>query len=512
VIAWSLALFEGVGAMTQHLLAIDQGTTSTRSILFDCQGAIVAQAQQAHQQHCPQSGWVEHDPDEIWQATSQTMQAVLQQAAVGREEKLVVGISNQRETTVLWHRKTGKPIYAAIVWQDRRTAAFCQQLIDDGCEPMIQAKTGLVIDPYFSASKLAWLLDHVPHARKQAEQGLLAFGTIDCFLLWRLSGGRAHKTDATNASRTLLFDIHQQCWDKALLDLFKIPEVLLPEVCDSSAVFADLDVKLFGYHGQVTGMVGDQQAAAIGQGCIKKGMCKSTYGTGCFFLLNTGDQALVSTQRLLTTVAYRCQGEVSYAMEGSIFIAGAALQWLRDCLHLLNDAKQSEGLAQSIEDTGGVYLVPAFTGLGAPYWDPNARGALLGLHRDTSIAAIVRAALEACAYQTRDLVEAMIKDGAQLSSLLRVDGGMAANDWFLQYLADILALEVERPVIIEASAWGAALVAGLGAGIFSSLDKSMTNWHFGKKFIPKMTTQRRSEMYNGWLNAITCICPQENKR
>ena len=486
-----------------HILAIDQGTTSTRAIVFDGVGSPVAIAQRELQQIYPQPGWVEHDPEVIWQATLDVCRQVLATCATEGRNVAAIGITNQRETTVLWDRQTGKPVHNAIVWQDRRSAAACRAVADAGHGALIAERTGLLPDPYFSASKLFWLLDTVNGARAQAEAGALAFGTIDSFLLWRLTGGAVHATDATNASRTMLFDIHRQVWDDDLLDLWRIPASLLPDVHDSASDFGATAPGLFEQQIPIRGIAGDQQAAAIGQACFQPGTVKATYGTGCFVLLNTGTQPVASANRLLTTVAYRLDGQVSYALEGSIFVAGAAVQWLRDGLGIIDAAPETEDLAQSLDSNRGVYMVPAFTGLGAPHWDPDARGALFGLTRDTGAAEIARAALEAVAYQTHDLLEAMAKDHDQPIQTLRVDGGMAANNWLLQFLADILAVPVDRPVVIETTALGAAFLAGLGAGLYASVDDIAALWRHERSFAPSMDDSDRAALLAGWRDAVS---------
>jgi len=484
-----------------YILAIDQGTTSTRAMLFDADGKPCAQAQRELEQHYPQPGWVEHDADEIWQATLDTCRAVLAELKLQPRQVAAIGITNQRETTVLWERKTGRPIARAIVWQDRRTAQRCAELRAEGHDEAVAARTGLVIDPYFSATKIAWLLDNVAGARQAAERGELAFGTIDCFLLWRLTKGAVHATDATNAARTLLFDIHRQDWDDALLKLFRVPRALLPEVRDNAADFGGSAADLFGAPIAIAGMAGDQQAATIGQACFSPGMIKSTYGTGCFAVLNTGADALVSQHRLLSTVAYRIAGKTTYAIEGSIFVAGAAVQWLRDGLKIIGRADESEALARAADPARRVYVVPAFTGLGAPYWDADARGAIFGLTRDVGRAELVRATLEAACYQTRDLIEAMRADGATPQSL-RVDGGMVANDWFAQCLADTLGLPVERPRFIETTVLGAAALAGLGCGLYPSLEALAKHWQRDRLFEPKLDATQRDAAYAGWRDAV----------
>ncbi|MEZ5591014.1 MAG: glycerol kinase GlpK [Gammaproteobacteria bacterium] len=485
--------------MTSHILAIDQGTTSTRAIIFDLDGTILATAQQEFRQIYPQDGWVEHDPEDIWQSTLAVSRHVLQQCG---DKVSAIGITNQRETTLVWDRTTGQPIYNAIVWQDRRTARYCEALRDAGHEAAVTASTGLVLDPYFSGTKLAWLLDHVDGARTRAERGELAFGTVDTFLLWRLSGGKIHATDATNAARTLLFNIHTQQWDDTLLELLNIPRALLPEVHDSAADFGSTDTAVLGRALPVAGIAGDQQAALIGQACFQPGMLKSTYGTGCFAILNTGSQAVNSHNKLLTTVGYRLNGQVTYAVEGSIFIAGAAIQWLRDGLGVIRSAAESEALASNLPDNKGVYLVPAFTGLGAPHWDPHARGALFGMTRDTGPAELVRAALESVCYQTHDLLTAMAKDGASRPRALRVDGGMIANNWLLQCLADIADVPTERPKVIETTALGAAYLAGLQTGLFSSLDEIAKGWQLDRRCDPALPPKTRSQLLHAWAQAV----------
>ncbi len=484
------------------LLAIDAGTTSVRAIVFDAQGRIVASAQQEFALFYPQPGWVEQDADEIWAAVLATCRAALAQSGLVATQVAAIGIANQRETTVIWSRATGRPIHHAIVWQDRRTADVCERLREAGHEPAIGAKTGLLLDPYFSATKIAWLLDAVPGARVDAVAGRLCFGTIDSWLLWQLTGGRTHATDATNASRTLLFDIATQGWDDDLLAVFGVPGTLLPEVRDSNAHYGDTDAACFGAAIPIHGVLGDQQAALVGQACFAPGMSKSTYGTGCFLVMNTGTEIARSHNRLLSTVAYRIDGVVTYAIEGSIFVAGAAVQWLRDGLKLIENAAQTETIAMRGAGSGGVYLVPAFTGLGAPHWDPHARGAIFGLTRDTGIGEIVTAGLQSVCFQTRDLLEAMRRDGATSACTLRIDGGMAANNWFAQSLADILGVPVDRPVVIETTALGAAYMAGLGAGVFTSLAQIATQWGCEQRFAVQMPATQRASLYVGWQDAI----------
>ena len=488
--------------MGGYLLAIDQGTTSSRAIVFDHGGTVLGQAQKEFQQYYPADGWVEHDATEIWNACLELCRTALKNAHLEARELAAIGITNQRETTVLWDRATGTPVGPAIVWQDRRTAGHCDRLRDAGHEELVQAKTGLLLDPYFSATKLGWLLDNVSGARQRAEAGELAFGTIDCWLLWKLTGGKEHATDATNASRTMLFNIHEQRWDDELLRLFDIPAALLPEVRDCAADYGHTTPNLLGTAVPVAGMAGDQQAALIGQACFEPGMVKSTYGTGCFMMLNTGEQALQSSHRLLTTVGYRLDGRTSYALEGSIFVAGAAIQWLRDGLRLISHASESEALARSIGSAKGVYLVPAFTGLGAPWWDPHARGALIGLTRDTGIAEVVTAGLESVCYQTLDLLQAMLADGAAHPPALRVDGGMVVNNWLAQNLADILGVRVDRPVVTETTALGAAYLAGLQVGVFDGLDTIAERWRCDRSFSPQLPEQERRERHDGWRRAV----------
>ena len=487
--------------MPAYLLAIDQGTTSSRAIIFNEASEIVALAQQEFTQYFPKDGWVEHDPEEIWDSVKQVVRQALQKAGLAAIDLTAIGITNQRETTIIWDRSTGEAIHPAIVWQDRRTAPLCEQLRDQGLADSIQAKTGLLIDPYFSGTKVKWILEQVPSARTRAEAGELAFGTIDSFLLWRLTAGKNHKTDASNAARTLMFNIYDQQWDSEILDWLDIPGALLPEVEDCSADFGVCDPDLFGAAVPICGMAGDQQAALIGQGCFKPGMTKSTYGTGCFVIMNTGREAVISKNALLTTVAYRLNGEVTYGLEGSIFVAGAAVQWLRDELKLIASASATETLASNNPDSHGVYMVPAFTGLGAPYWDAQARGAILGLTRDSGIADIVTATLQSMAYQTRDLLNAMLSDGID-SRLIRVDGGMVANNWMVQYLADILQITVDRPKVTETTALGAAYLAGLHTGVFSSLSDLADNWQLERRFEPEMDTATSTERYEGWLDAV----------
>lgn len=487
--------------MSDLILAIDQGTTSSRAIVFAPDGAVVAKAQEEFQQYYPANGWVEHDPTEIWRVTAGVCCAALQQLD-DPARVAGIGITNQRETTVVWDRKTGEPVYPAIVWQDRRTAELCRKLVREKREQWITEKTGLLLDPYFSATKIAWILDHVPNARARAAQGELAFGTIDSWLIWKFTSGKVHATDATNASRTMLFNIHRQQWDEELLALFNIPAAILPDVYDCAADFGTANVGLGGRALPIAGVAGDQQAAVVGQACFQKGMVKSTYGTGCFALLNTGEDPINSRNRMLTTVAYRLGGRTTYAIEGAIFVAGAAVQWLRDKLGIIQHAAETEALAASLNSNGSVYLVPAFTGLGAPYWDPDARATLVGLTRDSGRAEIARAALEAVCYQTRDLFEAMAEDAGVRPETVRVDGGMTANGWLLQALADIVNVPVERPLTIESSALGAARLAGLQLGLFSDLSDVAHRWEAARRCESDMRDSERQEMINGWRDAM----------
>jgi len=483
------------------VLAMDQGTTSSRAILFDSNYAIVEQAQCEFEQHFPNSGWVEHNAMDIWQTSLDTARQAIANADVNARQIASIGITNQRETAVIWDRQSGEPIHNAIVWQDRRTADLCDKLKAEGLEPMVSSKTGLLLDPYFSATKIAWLLDNVSGARARAERGELAFGTMDSWLLWNLTGGKSHATDATNASRTMLYNIHSGEWDSELLALFNIPQALLPEVKDCAADFGSTD--LFGEPVAIMGMAGDQHAATLGQACFEKGMLKSTYGTGCFALLNTGETAVTSSNRLLTTIAYQLDGKVTYALEGSIFIAGAAVQWLRDGLGIIDSAKQSGELAAQADENQQVYMIPAFTGLGAPWWDPQARGALIGLTRGTGPAEISRAALESVCYQTLDLLNAMHRDWQQeAETVLRVDGGMVASDWTMQRLADILQAPIDRPVVAETTALGAAWLAGSRAGVWPDQQGFADSWRLDRHFDPQMPEHQRNQKVSGWNDAI----------
>jgi glycerol kinase len=487
------------------VLAIDQGTTSSRAMLFRADISIAATAQQEFPQHFPASGWVEHEPEDIWTSTLATCRAALAKAGIGPEDIAAIGITNQRETTVVWDRVTGQAIHRAIVWQDRRTAETCTRLRAEGHEPLISAKTGLIIDPYFSGTKVAWILDHVPGARERAERGELMFGTVDCYLLWRLTGGRAHATDATNASRTLLFNIHRGQWDDELLKILRVPRSMLPEVKDSSAMFGETLPEWFGGSIKISGIAGDQQAATIGQACFEPGMIKSTYGTGCFALLNTGTTPVTSNNKLLTTIAYQLKGQRTYALEGSIFVAGSSVQWLRDGLGIIRQASETGPLADKSDSLQSVYLVPAFVGLGAPYWNPRVRGALFGLTRNTGPAELAHAVLESVCYQTFDLWTAMRADWPESSAatiVLRVDGGMTASDWTMQRLADLLDAPVDRPMIQETTALGAAYLAGLAAGVYPEPEKFADNWRLERRFRPVMSEATRERKLKGWARAV----------
>ncbi|UCV30060.1 glycerol kinase GlpK [Ferribacterium limneticum] len=486
----------------QFVLALDQGTTSARAILFGRHGNIHGIAQQEITQHYPQPGWVEHDTDEIWQVQLAVARAVLRDNGVSATQIVAAGITNQRETTVLWDRSTGEPLHRAIVWQDRRTAGICDELTAAGHAELFRERTGLVVDAYFSGTKLKWLLDHIPDARARAERGELAFGTIDSWLAWKLSGGQAHVTDPSNASRTLLFDIHRRCWDDELLALLDIPPALLPRIVDSSGEIATIAAEWLGAEIPLSGMAGDQQAATFGQACLEHGMAKSTYGTGCFLLMNTGQAPMASSHRLLTTVGWQRQGHTTYLLEGSVFMGGATVQWLRDGLGLISSADQIEALAASVPDNGGVYLVPAHTGLGAPYWDPFARGALFGLTRGTTRAHIARAALEAIAFQSAEVLQAMENDAGQRLSELRVDGGAAKNDLLMQFQADLLGVPVVRPKITETTALGAAYLAGLAVGFWRDEAELTAMWQAEHCFEPAMAESRRTELFADWHRAV----------
>lgn len=489
--------------MVTHILAIDQGTTSSRAIIFNDQFEIIAQAQQEFEQFFPQSGWVEHDPEEIWSSTLSTCRQALEQSGLSPSDIAAIGITNQRETTIIWDRETGKPVYKAIVWQDRRTANFCRKLSREGNDGMISSKTGLLLDSYFSGTKIKWILDNVEGAKEKAKNGKLAFGTVDTYLLWRLTGGKQHATDATNASRTMLYNIHDNRWDEELLQLLDVPSLLLPEVKDSSADFGKTEKSLLGSAIPVRGIAGDQQAALVGQACFQPGMIKSTYGTGCFIVLNTGNRAVTSNNKLLTTIGYRLNGVTTYALEGSIFVAGAAVQWMRDAMGLIKTASDTGKLAKQADKNQDVYLVPAFTGLGAPHWDPDARGAIFGITLATGPAELSRAALESVCYQTRDLLEAMRGDWEEMGkTVLRVDGGMVASNYTMQFLADILNAPVDRPLVLETTAVGAAYLAGLHEGIFPPPEKLGGTWKRDKRFEPSLAEEQRIKKYAGWKDAI----------
>ncbi len=486
------------GIMSKHIIVIDQGTTSTRAVLFNELGQAQAQHQISLHQYYPQLGWVEHSPEEIWQATLSCIEKVLAKSTLAAAKISCIGITNQRETTIIWNKHTGKPIYNAIVWQDRRTAEFCRAHQDK--EKMLQQKTGLVLDPYFSATKIKWILENTDYKVED-----LLFGTIDTFLLWRLTKGKSHFTDITNASRTALFNLQTKQWDKELLELFNVPASILPSVQPNVADFGYCDPSYFGAEIPITAMIGDQQSAAIGQACIHPGMVKSTYGTGCFMLMNTGSLLIQSRHRLLSTIAFQINNQLSYAIEGSIFIAGAAIQWLRDNLKIIDSSQESALLAERIEDNGGVYFVPAFTGLGAPHWQPDVRGTIFGITRDTRRAHIIRAALEGVCYETKDLIEAIEKDGVKNIETIRVDGGMVKNEWMLQFLADIVGLPVERAENIESTALGAAFLAGLGAGIYHSLNDVNHIWRGQEKHQPTMSQEKQHQLYGQWRRYIEML-------
>jgi glycerol kinase len=491
--------------VTSYVLAIDQGTTSTRAMLFRPDTSIASVAQREFPQHFPADGEVEHEPEDLWATTVETCRTALRSAGATAKDVAAIGITNQRETTLLWDRVTGRPVHRAIVWQDRRTADICARLKANGHEKIFTAKTGLLLDPYFSGTKLRWLLDHAPGAAELAGRDHLAFGTVDTYLLWRLTGGKVHATDATNASRTLLFNIHDGCWDDELLDLLGIPKTILPQVLDSSAAFGVTDSELFGAAIPIYGVAGDQQAALIGQACFAPGMLKATYGTGCFALLNTGSTPAASNNRLLTTIAYQLDGKRTYALEGSIFVAGAAVQWLRDGLRVVQSAEETGALAQAADPTQEVILVPAFVGLGAPHWRPDARGALYGLTRATGPRELARAALESVCFQTADLLTAMKADwpaAERALKTLRVDGGMANSDWTMQRLADLIGSTVDRPQIKETTALGAAYLAGLRAGFFPEPDRFSELWRLERRFSPQMDAATRQHKLAGWASAV----------
>ena len=486
-----------------HILAIDQGTTSTRAILFGADMAPVASAQEEFKQHFPQSGWVEHEASDLWSTTASTCRGAIEKAGISAKDITAIGITNQRETTVIWDRKTGKAIHRAIVWQDRRTSELCQALKAAGHEEMVTERTGLLLDPYFSATKLKWLLDNVDGARARAEAGELAFGTIDSWVIWNLTGGTSHVADATNAARTMLYDIRKGRWSKTMCDLLDIPMNMLPEVKDSAADFGVTRADLFGREIPILGVAGDQQAATVGQACFEPGMLKSTYGTGCFALLNTGDTPVTSKNRLLTTIAYQLDGKPTYALEGSIFVAGAVVQWLRDGLKIIRDAKETQPLADNADKGQDVVLVPAFTGLGAPYWNAECRGAVYGLTRGTGPEEMAKAALESVGFQTRDLLEAMHADWPNAEeAALRVDGGMSASDWAMQFLSDILGAPVDRPEVLETTALGAAWLAGQRAGVYPAMDEFAATWALERKFEPTLDEALRTQRYARWGRAV----------
>lgn len=487
-----------------YVLAIDQGTTSSRAILFDADMKIAATAQEEFPQHYPNSGWVEHDPSDLWSTTAGTCREVIERAGLNAADITAIGITNQRETTIVWDRETGKPVHNAIVWQDRRTADYCRTLRDAGHEPMVTEKTGLLLDPYFSGTKLKWILDNVDGLRARAEKGEVLFGTVDSFLIWNLTGGAAHVTDATNAARTLMYDIREGRWSRTMCDLLDIPMQMLPEVKDCAADFGTTRADLFGREIPILGVAGDQQAATVGQACFEPGMLKSTYGTGCFALLNTGATPVVSQNRLLSTIAYQLDGVPTYALEGSIFIAGAVVQWLRDGLKIIREAKETQPLAVGSDPTQSVILVPAFTGLGAPYWNAECRGAVYGLTRNSGPKELARAALESVGYQTRDLLEAMQADWSHTGTkaVLRVDGGMSASDWAMQFLSDIIAAPVDRPEVLETTALGVAWLAGMRAGVYPQKDEFAATWALERQFAPNMPQADRDEKYAAWKRAV----------
>src|SRR6056297_727463 len=488
-----------------HILSIDQGTTSSRAILFDASMRLVATAQEEFAQHFPQSGWVEHDPADLWATTAGTCRAVIERAGIGPDQIAAIGITNQRETTLVWDRATGEPVHRAIVWQDRRTADLCRRLREDGHEDMITERTGLLLDPYFSGTKLAWILDNVDNARARAEKGELLFGTVDSYLIWKLTGGKVHATDATNAARTLLYDIRKGRWSGTICQLLNIPMAMLPEVRDCAADYGTSRADLFGREIPILGVAGDQQAATVGQACFAPGMMKSTYGTGCFALLNTGDTPVRSQHRLLTTVAYQIDGKRTFALEGAIFIAGAVVQWLRDGLKIIREASETQPLAEAADPGQDVVFVHAFTRLGAPYWNPDCRGAMSGLTRNSGPAEFAKAALESVGYQTSDLLEAMRADWPDLgeANVLRVDGGMTASDWTMQFLADILGAPVDRPRVQETTALGAAWLAGAKAGIYPEMTEFSQNWSLDRRFEPSLNADERQKKLDRWKKAVT---------
>ncbi|NNG66348.1 glycerol kinase GlpK [Caldanaerobacter subterraneus] len=488
--------------MAKYVMALDQGTTSSRAIIFDHSGKMIASLNKEFRQIYPKPGWVEHDPMEIWESQIEVAKGVIEKAGIKPEDIAAIGITNQRETTVVWDKNTGKPIYNAIVWQCRRTAPICDDLKNKGFDKKIREKTGLVVDAYFSGTKVKWILDNVEGAREKAERGELLFGNIDTWLIWNLTRGKVHVTDYSNASRTMLFNIHELKWDKEILEELNVPENMLPEVKPSSHVYGYTDKSIFGVEIPIAGDAGDQQAALFGQACFKPGMAKNTYGTGCFMLMNTGEKAVPSKTGLLTTIAWGIDGKVEYALEGSIFITGAAIQWLRDELRIIDSAPQSEEYALKVEDTNGVYVVPAFVGLGAPYWDMYARGVIVGLTRGAKREHIIRATLESIAYQTRDVLEAMQEDSGIKLQALKVDGGASANNFLMQFQADILGVPVDRPQVIETTALGAAYLAGLAVGFWNSREEIEKNWNIDRRFEPAMEEEKREKLYRGWKKAV----------
>lgn len=490
----------------KYVLAVDQGTTSTRAIIFDEALKVVATSQDEFDQHFPQSGWVEHVPDDLWASSAGTCRAVIERASIDPKDIVSIGITNQRETTIVWDKATGQPIYNAIVWQDRRTSNYCEQLREAGHSDMFADRTGLLIDPYFSSTKLKWILDHVDGARERARKGELLFGTVDTFLIWKLTGGKVHATDATNAARTMLYDIRKGRWSSTICELFDIPMEMLPEVKDSAADFGMSRADLFGREIPICGVAGDQQAATLGQACFEPGMLKATYGTGCFALLNTGDTPVQSKNRLLTTIAYQLNGKPTYALEGSIFIAGAVVQWLRDGLRIIHEARETQALAEKADPTQNVVLVPAFTGLGAPYWKPDCRGSVFGLTRSSGPNELAKAALESVAFQTRDLLEAMTSDIGDKAdnAVLRVDGGMSASDWAMQFLADIIDGPVDRPQILETTALGVAWLAGMQVGAMPEREEFAKLWALEREFVPLMDQKTRARKYGAWKRAVEC--------
>ncbi|ANU22574.1 glycerol kinase GlpK [Planococcus donghaensis] len=486
-----------------YILSIDQGTTSSRAVLFNHNGEIVETGQQEFQQFFPKPGWVEHDANEIWTSVLACMAEVLRKSDVSPTQIAGIGITNQRETTVVWDRHTGKPIYKAIVWQSRQTDGICNELKEQGLNELFRKKTGLLVDAYFSGTKVKWILDNVEGAREKADNGDLMFGTMDTWLVYKLSGGKAHVTDYSNASRTLMYNIYDLDWDQELLDILTVPKSMLPEVRQSSEVYANtVDYHFFGHEVPIAGMAGDQQAALFGQACFEKGMAKNTYGTGCFMLMNTGEEGVKSDHGLLTTLAWGVDGKVEYALEGSIFVAGSAIQWLRDGLKIIKNAPESENYAMEVESTDGVYMVPAFVGLGTPYWDTDARGAVFGLTRGTTKAHFIRATLESLAYQTKDVVDVMIEDAGIELKTLRVDGGAVANDLLMQFQSDILDVPVERPVVQETTALGAAYLAGLAVGFWKDKEEIAKQWRIDKTFTRDMSTEQGEELYEGWKQAV----------